>query len=209
IAHSAETAGTATFDVADLGSPESVTRIWGTSASDVWAVTNRHIYRYTGATTDGGVAAFAIVPFPNDVQQLPGTEEIDSLWGRGSDLWISGKEFTDCSTNANSCCFFDDACDRRFVLAHWKGGSVAGPDASPASGPLAPGDGVVPANPALRKVPQVAPASRIPTDGIPYLLPWATPGPGTHLSRVSPAGVGLIDGSSTMDAGSYRWTLEE
>lgn len=196
LAHGTNQAGTMVFEKATAGVTDDLIQIGGRSASDVWAVTSKSVFRYQGAKSDAGAPAFVPVTVPNGITQLNPTARFFALWGRDSDLWVSHFESPNCTISPQDiCCVYDNACQQHYVLSRFRGGVDGGATWERVS---------------LESTRLVSlKASTTTTDDAIYVIAQAFPGNAAYLGHVTNADAGVIDASVAIDAGAYVWDLED
>lgn len=200
VAHAQNKGGAVIFETVMVSPDEDVTRIRGTSPTDVWAVTPHRIFRHQGALAPDGKPSFASFEFPNGIE-APSKNAIATMYQHGSDIWIAGSEATDCSTNGKTCCFYDNACEANFVTARWKGDSGIETDA----GALDAWDRIVMTSERLVDLR----IGTVGSNGMHMLVTRAYPGNTWWLTRIARSDANLFDASIAFDAGDYAWTLED
>lgn len=125
ILHGTIAGGKVTFEKVTIGTTQTILRIAGTSATDVWAIpdglnssggTLNRVFRLSAA---GNTMVPTTVPgtFIESVAKL----RLSSLWTSGSEVWVAGYESV-CA--GPSPCKFQDG----LVAIKWVGGADAGTD---------------------------------------------------------------------------------
>lgn len=200
-AHGTNKGGAVLFETVDVSPDEDVLRFRSTSPTDVWAVTAHRVFRYQGANDANGKPSFTSFELPNGIE-APSKNTIKTMYRRDSNIWITAYETTDCSTNGNTCCYYDNACPTNYVTARWKGNDVANaPD--PAS--IDAWDRIVLQSERLTDLR----LGTVSSDEMHTFVARAYPGNGLWITRIAPSSSHILDAGISMDAGDYGWTLEE
>lgn len=116
-----------TFQRVTIGTTQTIARITGTSATDVWAIadgqsgsgTLNRVFRYTAASA-GQNPAFAPMTVPSSFTHSSARMRVQAIWLTGEALWLGGYETTSCGPIA---CKFQN----QLVAMKWNGPSDAGP----------------------------------------------------------------------------------
>lgn len=115
------------FEKITIGTTQTIARITGTSADDVWAIADGQ----SGSTNlnrvwhfrpgDGGLGgSFVQMTVPSSFTHTSARIRVQALWFDASTLWIGGYETTSCGPIA---CKFQN----QIVAAKWNGPGDAGP----------------------------------------------------------------------------------
>ncbi|MDF2693597.1 MAG: hypothetical protein K0S65_1980 [Labilithrix sp.] len=191
VVHGANKGSGMTFERVAFAPSAVVVRVWGTSPSDVWAMTPDSVYRYTGGTVDGG-PDFSEVVLPDPI--LGRLRILTDVWGERGELWLGGMENFDCLPG--QCGNFRST----IVLFRWRGDGTGGG---------ADWDRVEVEHPKLDPmVNSVLLAGGATRDGtqLAHVMQRKFLG----LVRVAPGDAGLLDASAAVDAGGdYLRTMEQ
>jgi hypothetical protein len=89
------TTGTTTFVPVTLPTTQRITRVWGTSPSDVWVLADRPYH----LTADSVQTATPFVPVdvPSSFGSAVAFVRITAVWGSATDTWFAGTEVSYCA----------------------------------------------------------------------------------------------------------------